>query len=102
MTQSEPGGWELKRSIDQLRADNRDDFEEIKADLNGLGMKLDGLDKRYVTHSVHDALKARVTSLEAATSKRGDRTVTIWLAIGIAALSAVLGVGNTILSVVLR
>lgn len=102
MTQSEPGGWELKRSIDQLRDDMRDDLNEVKADINGLGAKLDSLDKRFVTYSDHRALAARVGNLEAATSKRGDRTVTIWLAIGIAALSAVLGVGNTILSVVLR
>lgn len=85
---TEPGGWELKRGLDQLRSDMRDDFNGLKGDVGGIAGRLDSMDARYVTHREHTGLVTRVNKLEDGAEKRSDRSITIWLAIGIAVLSS--------------
>lgn len=102
MTATEPGGWELKRSIDQLRNDVRDDIGDLKTDVNGVGSKLDSLDKRYVPHSDHNNLARRVDVLEQATAKRTDRNLTIWLTLGVAFFGNLVSVALAIFAVVTR
>jgi hypothetical protein len=82
MTATEPNGWELKRSIDQLRSDQKDDLSDLKSDVNGIGTKIDNLGSTYVTRSEHNGLATRVKTLEEKTEKRTDRNITIWLAVG--------------------
>jgi hypothetical protein len=89
MNATEPNGWELQRSIDQLRADQKDDLGDLKSDVSGIGAKIDRLGATYVTRNEHAALAGRVTTLEEKTEKRTDRNITIWLAVGTAMFSVI-------------
>lgn len=93
---TEPGGWELKRGLDQLRTDIRDDVADLKGDVAGVAARLDAMDARYVSHREHAGLAARVEKLETGAEKRTDRNITIWLAIGLAALSSLTSIGITL------
>lgn len=97
-----PGGWELKRGMDQLRADMRDDNTELKADVAGIAAKIDNLPERFVTHKEHNSLTNRVTKLEQSGEKRTDRSITIWLAIGLAALSSLVSIALTIVNALVK
>lgn len=98
MTATEPNGWELKRSIDQLRedvgkriddsrAEAKEDGVEVKAALASLSVKLDGQPTRAELASV----VTRVDKLEERAEKRSERSVTIWLGIGIAVVTSAVG-----------
>lgn len=117
MSTTEPNGWELKRSIDQLRADvekkldaNRadakEDTKELSADINGIGTKIDAkfddLERRFPTRSDHNALVARVTTLETRADKRSERTSTQWLAWGTTAFAALVAVVMGVIALVSR
>lgn len=72
MSGTEPNGWELKRSIDQVRDDNKEDFAEVKAGNKALSDKIDNLGTIYVTRTEHGALTARVTTIE--TERKAEAT----------------------------
>lgn len=93
---TEPGGWELKRGLDQLRTDVRDDLADLKSDVAGVAGRLDAMDQRYVTHREHVGVVGRVEKLEQANEKRTDRNITIWLAIGLSALSSLTSIGISV------
>lgn len=99
---TEPGGWELKRSIDQLRVDSREDTADLKADVAGVSAKLDNLDQRFTTKEEHRALSGRVAKVEKAAEKRTDRSLTIWLAIGLATFSSLVSIALAIVNVLVR
>lgn len=88
----EPGGWELKRGLDQLRTDVRDDLADLKSDVGGIAGRLDAMDARYVTHREHSGIVLRVEKLEIGAERRTDRSITIWLGIGCAVLAALTAV----------
>jgi len=96
----EPGGWELKRGLDQLRADIREDVADLKSDIAGVAARLDAMDARYVTHREHNGLALRVEKLENGAERRTDRTITIWLALGLAAFSSLTSIGITVFQVI--
>jgi len=98
----EPGGWELKRGMDQLRADLRDDVADLKGDVGGIAARLDAMDARYVSHREHSNLAARVEKLESGAEKRTDRNITIWLGIGIAAFSSLTSVALAVFALLTR
>lgn len=98
----EPGGWELKRGMDQLRADLRDDVADLKGDVAGVAARLDAMDARYVSHREHSNLATRVEKLEGAGEKRTDRNITIWLGIGVAAFSSLTSTALSIFAFVTR
>ncbi len=105
-----PSPWELKRGIDQVRTDLREDISDmrsgeladIKASVAALSAKLDNLDDRYVSRREHHAAVTRIERLETASEKRSDRTITIWLGIGLAGLSSLVAIGTTVANIVSR
>jgi hypothetical protein len=110
MSGTEPNGWELKRSIDQLRADTvkrlddnraeaKEDQAEVKATLSSLGDKLDGLGSIYVTRTEFDGLVGQVKDVKAAGAKRSERSLTIWIAIGGTACASVTAIATTVIGI---
>lgn len=92
VSQPEPSGWELMRSLTQMREDFREDLNDVKTDINGIGSKIDGLGKGFVTRTEFDGLAGKVEEIVERTDKRTDRNVTIWLAIGVAAFSSLVSI----------
>lgn len=99
---TEPGGWELKRGLDQLRTDVREDIADLKSDVASVSAKFDAMSQIYVTHREHSGLATRVENIEKAADKRTDRGITIWLAVGIALLSSLTSVGLGVVQMVGR
>lgn len=106
MTATEPNGWELKRSIDQMREDFREDLTDLKADLSDIGNKIDSkfddLERRFPTRSDHNALVGRVATLETNAAKRSERTSTQWLAWGTTTFAALVGVIMGVVALVVK
>jgi hypothetical protein len=88
---TEPNGWELKRGLDQLRADMREDMTDLKTDVAGVAAKIEAMDSRYVTHLA--GVVRRVENVEKASEKKSDRSMTILLALGVCALSSMVSIG---------
>ncbi|GAB2970353.1 hypothetical protein [Nocardioides montaniterrae] len=110
MTATEPNGWELKRSIDQLRsdvekkldanrADAKEDTNEVRSDINGVGSKIDGLYRVFASVSEVNALAGRVATLESRADKRSERMTTIWLGIGLTAFTSLTGLAGTVVTI---
>ncbi len=93
MSSTEPSGWELKRGVDQLRSDVREDIADLKSDVAGVSAKLEAMDTRYVTHRDLAGVVARVEKVEQASEKKSDRSMQIILALGVCALSSVVSIG---------
>ena len=107
MTATEPNGWELKRSLDQMREDAKEDRNDLKDSIDALGARLEKKLDALPTSSDLQAMGARVgvvegrmTTLEQRADKRSEKASTQWLMWGIAILGALTSIVCTIVTVV--